>query len=200
MQDDGFAYIAHHFPNAKLISAKLLWKGISRTTPTFNRWPESWGGDNALFDAAWIRRNVQEGHGGLGEQYPNGVYLFEGDTPSFLYLVPNGLHCPEHVHYGGWGGRFESKRQRNVISGTGHKTIDQSLALHRDYLLFSDANDRWTFRDKVYENEYCTVFRWREAFQNDFAARMDWCVQPYTEANHHPVAVVNGDRLSARSR
>ena len=27
---------------------------------------------------------------------------------------------------------------------------------------------------------------------NDFKARMDWCVQPYAKANHHPVAAFNG--------
>ena len=28
---------------------------------------------------------------------------------------------------------------------------------------------------------------------NDFICRMDWCVKPYSEANHHPVAAFNGD-------
>jgi hypothetical protein len=38
-----------------------------------------------------------------------------------------------------------------------------------------------------------TVWRWREAFQRDFAARMRWGVtSSFTEANHAPVAVVNG--------
>ena len=35
--------------------------------------------------------------------------------------------------------------------------------------------------------------RWRTDYQNDFAARMDWCVKTYRDANHHPVAVINGD-------
>jgi hypothetical protein len=40
-----------------------------------------------------------------------------------------------------------------------------------------------------------TVWRWREHFQHDFAARMDWCVaDSYDEANHNPLAVLNGDR------
>ena len=29
--------------------------------------------------------------------------------------------------------------------------------------------------------------------ENDFAARMDWCVLDYESANHNPIAVVNGD-------
>jgi len=34
----------------------------------------------------------------------------------------------------------------------------------------------------------------RLAFQNDFQARMDWCVKEYKEANHHPVAAFGKDR------
>ena len=36
------------------------------------------------------------------------------------------------------------------------------------------------------------VWRWRTAFQNDFAARMTWSVADYAHANHNPIAVVNG--------
>ena len=31
----------------------------------------------------------------------------EGDTPSWLALIPNGLNDPEHPDRGGWGGRYE---------------------------------------------------------------------------------------------
>jgi hypothetical protein len=37
--------------------------------------------------------------------------------------------------------------------------------------------------------------RWKTAIENDFAARMDWSITgDYSDANHHPIAVVNGDR------
>ena len=36
------------------------------------------------------------------------------------------------------------------------------------------------------------LWRWLPALSNDFAARMDWCVRPYEEANHSPEVVVNG--------
>ncbi|MCM2370148.1 DUF1593 domain-containing protein [Aporhodopirellula aestuarii] len=194
IQDEGFAYIAHEFPDAKLISAKLLWRGISCTTPKFNKWPETRGGNDEMFDAEWVQRNVQAGHGPLGEQYLPAEYLHEGDTPSFSYLIPNGLHFPEHVDFGGWGGRFAPKRQLNVRTGTGNETVDPLLDQQRDYAVFSDTKDSWTYNGKTYGNEFCTIFRWREAFQNDFAARMDWCVKPYDQANHNPVAIVNGDK------
>lgn len=206
LQDDGFAYVARHFPDTKLISARLLWKGISRTTASFNTWSESRGGNNDVFNAGWVREHVQRGHGPLGEQYLDAEYLWEGDTPSFLHLLPNGLSDPEQPHWGGWGGRFEPERKRNVRSGTGNDTVDGLLDRHRDYFLFSDASDRWSYAEQDYHNEYATVFRWREAFQHDFAARMDWCVaDDFEKANHNPVAVLNGDRtkqvlrLDARS-
>jgi hypothetical protein len=34
---------------------------------------------------------------------------------------------------------------------------------------------------------HATIWRWREAYQNDFAARMDWTIKPYAEANHPPL-------------
>ena len=43
----------------------------------------------------------------------------------------------------------------------------------------------------VYTNPQVTIWRWRTEYQNDFAARMDWTVKPFGEANHPPVAKVN---------
>jgi hypothetical protein len=40
------------------------------------------------------------------------------------------------------------------------------------------------------KNAGVTVWRWREDFQNDFAARMEWSTKPYNEANHPPVVVL----------
>ncbi|XZE19817.1 DUF1593 domain-containing protein [Pirellulaceae bacterium SH449] len=193
LQDDAFAYVAHHYPDTFLISAKLLWKGISRTTPRFNAWSESWGGDDALFNAAWVAENVQS-KGPLGAVYPNADYLWEGDTPSFLYLVPNGLSDPNQPHWGSWGGRFTAEKVENVRTGTGNDTVDPLLDQHRPYRMFSDAKDSWTHGEQEYNNEYATVFRWRRAFQNDFAARMNWSItEEFTKANHHPRVVLNGD-------
>ncbi len=98
----------------------------------------------------------------------------EGDTPSFLYLIPNGLGVPERPDYGGWGGRYE-KAER----GAG---------------LYTDTLDTVRGLDgESYTSNKATVWRWREAFQNDFAARMDWTItSSYKEANHNPVVVLNG--------
>ena len=132
------------------------------------------GGDESLTDREWIDQHVRNDHGPLGAFYPPKTWtgpnpyscLKEGDTPSWFYFLKNGLHVPSEPGFGGWGGRFSS-------NGT----------------FYQDAED--TVGDET--SHRATVWRWRPAFQNDFQARMDWCMTSYSEANHHPIAVVNGD-------
>ena len=84
-------------------------------------------------------------------------------------MLPNGLSDPEHPEWGNWGGRFRR-------SGRGNE--------------FIPAEDLRNGRRDLFHS----VDRWRTAYQNAFAARMDWCVKPYAEANHEPIAVCNKDR------
>ena len=39
----------------------------------------------------------------------------------------------------------------------------------------------------LFRSLYKPIWRWAEAFQNDWAARADWCVKSYREANHPPI-------------
>lgn len=45
---------------------------------------------------------------------------------------------------------------------------------------------------KRYTSDQATIWRWRQAFQHDFAARMDWTIEDVAHANHNPDVVVNG--------
>ncbi|MDC7684166.1 DUF1593 domain-containing protein [Asticcacaulis sp. BYS171W] len=135
------------------------------------------GADWSLVTNEWLDKNIRT-KGPLGAVYPAWKFQMEGDTPSFLYLVDNGLSAPEHPNWGGWGGRYE---------------------------LYTPPTQKWFFEpetrpiwttamDEVLglDNEWhttmhATVWRWREAYQNDFAARMDWTTKPYDKANHPPV-------------
>ncbi len=65
------------------------------------------GSNRDVIGAAWLVKNIQQGHGPLGLEYPDTAYGMEGDTPSFLGLIPNGLNDLEHPEFGGWGGRFQ---------------------------------------------------------------------------------------------
>lgn len=52
---------------------------------------------------------------------------------------------------------------------------------------------------KWHTTNHATVWRWRGAMQNDFAARMDWTVKPYAAANHPPVpALAHAASITAR--
>jgi hypothetical protein len=115
----------------------------------------------------------------------------EGDTPSFLYLIPNGLGSPEHPDWGSWGGRYESYTPRL-------RKWHQEAETRN---LWADAEDEVMGVDGSWHtSNHATIWRWREAFQNDFAARMDWTVQPYQKANHPPVALLgHSERLEAKS-
>lgn len=135
------------------------------------------GADFQLVTNEWLERNVRR-KGPLGKMYPHWEFMMEGDTPSFLYLVNNGLNSPEHPNWGGWGGRYE-----------------RYLPKTEKWFYQPETRPIWTnVQDEVlgkdgewHTTNHATIWRWREAYQNDFAARMDWTVKPYEEANHPPV-------------
>lgn len=155
----GIRYVAsaYFFPGASGEPLTSVFRGMYQT------------GDLGLQDQDWVRTHVH-GHGPLADFYPidgHGVDgMKEGDTPSFLALIPNGLNIPEKPHWGGWGGRFRYLRND----------------------LYIDALD---FDNGIY-NERHTVSRWRLAFQRDFMARLARCVKPFANTNHPPTAWMNG--------
>ncbi len=45
-----------------------------------------------------------------------------------------------------------------------------------------------------------TVWRWRADFQNDFAARINWCTNDYAHANHNPIVkLTHSENLTVKS-
>ncbi|WP_236974561.1 nucleoside hydrolase-like domain-containing protein [Membranihabitans maritimus] len=126
-------------------------------------------GDQSLQNADWVRENVHN-HGALSNTYPlsghgtNGMK--EGDSPSFLGLISNGLHDPDRPEWGGWGGRF--------------RLLKNCLYIDAQDFLNGELNERHT------------VSRWRPTFQKDFMARLDWCIKEPEYANHNPIVSVNG--------
>lgn len=188
-QDDAGAWICHTFPNIFYIRSQFQWRGFS--TRLDGLWPESVGGDEFSVNSNWFNENIIKNHGPLGASYPHAKYLYEGDTPTFLNLINNGLTDPQMVEYGGWGGRFSNIKLPQVRTGSTNTTVKESS--YDPYQMFTDASDIWKYTTKEYNNIYCSIFRWRSACQNDFAARMDWCSSSYSDANHSPIAIVNKD-------
>jgi hypothetical protein len=134
-----------------------------------------------LVDNPWLEANVRQGHGPLGALYPRTEYIMEGDTPAYLGLVNNGLGWDVSPGYGGWGGRYvlyQTYAETRPIWTNNHDA--------RDTVVADDG--------RSHTSAQATIWRWREHYQQDFAARMDWCVaERFEQANHNPVAVLNGD-------
>lgn len=170
----------------RLASADAFADHTVRIEPPFPLWVDTWRpeldrrrwyhrfsqivGPAGGFD---IVRDCLTGHGPLGALYPTNTthWLKEGDSLSFIHLIPTGLSDPADPTLGGWGGR---------------------LGLNPNHpgkpYYWSSERDVWngsTNRDN-------TLARWAVAIQNDFKARLDWCVQPWAKANHPPLVQLRG--------
>lgn len=193
-QDDTGPWIRSNFPDLFYIASPGMhaggayhaatWSGISGDK-FHGRFT---GADHAIVDNPWLDTHIRA-LGPLGAQYPHTEFIMEGDTPSFLNLIGNGLSSPERPDLGGWGGRYELYTPRT-----------------RAWFLQPETRPFWTdAEDEVlgvdgnwHTGNKPTIWRWRAAYQNDFAARMEWTVKSYADANHPPVArLATADRLTA---
>ncbi len=163
-QDATGQWIKQQFPDLYVITQQRAFRGMYR------------GGDTTLASSEWVQAHTRN-HGALGDLYPDyrGGDIWsrtlgpvrgikEGDSPSFLALIPNGLTDLESPALSSWGGRFE---------GAGYRLVDMP---DPSLLVKEDPDPRMS-----------SVHRWRPAFQNEFQARLDWCFKPYAEANHPPL-------------
>jgi hypothetical protein len=107
-----------------------------------------------------------QNHGNLGNEYPKYKYGVEGDTPSFLHVIPNGLNNPEDPDQAGWGGYFEWGKgpDNETYAYTNHQSPVYDIC-------------------RKYESHfYPTTF-------NNFAARMDWAKEG--KGNRNPIVDIN---------
>ena len=194
-QDDSGPWIRKNFPSIFYICSPgsfshATWLGLSAPIP---------GANNDVVSSEWIARNIQQGHGPLGAAYPDVAYLMEGDTPSFLSLIPNGLNDAEHPNYGGWGGRYQlytPEFTEQDWQPQGQNTVRPEPETHP---LWTNAVDTFSYPTRwnpfavrtedvpAYKSAQVTIWRWREEIQNDFAARMCWATHKYDECNHPPI-------------
>ena len=119
-----------------------------------------------------VERDVRTGHGPLGALYPTNTThpQKEGDSMSFLYLVPTGMNNVDQPTWGSWAGRYGPRDEK------------------RPGYYWANVEDAWngtTTRDN-------TLARWAAHLQNDFRARLDWCVKDYAGANHPPAPALAG--------
>lgn len=200
-------YIAPNWPDLKIYyNSSQFW---CFAYPWKRAVPES---QHYLFEGKFMGEEIINNHGPLLKQYYSygdgqkqagddehihgdptklvnaqwgtfGVYDFisEGDSPAYLHLIDVGLDNLNQPQWGGWGGRLVQSAEQANRWEDGKNVLD--------YNPFTDT------LDATYPQ-----IRWIEAIQQDFAARADWCVMDYADANHPPVVkAVGATRLSAKS-
>ena len=189
-QDDAGAWIRQEFPTLYYVVQpsdqmgdeyyQATWTGISGDAYYRN-------GDGADFTTVtneWLEENVRR-KGSFGKVYPHFLFIMEGDTPSYMNLLGNGLSSYQRPDWGGWGGRYVYRQPRGETHPIWTQGGDEFMRVtSQDAVTGMDGKER--------VSDQATIWRWRGAFQNDFAARMDWTYQDFAHANHNPIAVVNG--------
>jgi len=205
-QDDSGIWIRNNFPDLFYIVSPGDEYG-SATWGAINTFVK--GINNEKISNAWLAENIQQGHGPLGVEYPDVAWGMEGDTPSWLSLIPNGLSNPEHPEWGGWSGRYELYKPdfaklKKGVSGLPLEPETRDIwtnAVDSYTPILSNNYGRTLKADTLtFTDNKVTLWRWRDDFQNDFAARMDWCTKSYQQANHPPVPVLSQpDELTVKS-
>jgi len=191
-QDGGGKWIKTNLPEVKIYGASVdddgdnndaSWRYVWDYMSVDGYWK---GRDSAnpqalqvIMDKPWLRDHITSNHGPLCAAYGQS-YTSEGDTPSFMPCIDNGLEQFNDYTLGGWGGRpvFVA----NV--GNGNYMEDGS-----DECWSSDSS----LCNHGGEDLHYPFQRWLVAAQNDWASHADWCVaSTYGEANHQPVVSVAG--------
>lgn len=165
----------------------------------FYHWKEYLPADKqAYLVGSWMKSHILENHGPLcalykahgngDEGFDEGDFRSEGDSPSFLHTIPTGLRNMESPAWGGWGGRFVKVHEDTWLD----PVYEPGYQYPEGRWYSSTAWGRTRLKKEIPNDAELTAYlkpmwRWIDAFQNDFAARADWCVKSYAEANHPPV-------------
>ena len=114
--------------------------------------------------------NIQ-GRGALGGEYPTYKWGVEGDTPSFLYVMPNGLNNPEDPHQCGWAGYHERGMCADSLTTAWTSWQEPVRSISVGY------------KQRFYPDEL-----------NDFMARMQWAAEG--KGNLNPYIVIPNDTIN----
>ncbi len=109
------------------------------------------------FDQTWMTTNILEDHGPLCAMYEAKDGRFRSEGDS-----------PAFLHVINTGLRSD---EHPAYGGWGGR--------------FAFSSNVWKSVDKEGVSPH-SILRWAPAFQNDWAARADWCVKPFGESNHAP--------------
>jgi len=131
-------------------------------------WDEgTWQEQCELGKRHWqLHKDHIQGKGALGKEYPDYKWGVEGDTPSFLYVMPHGLNNPEDPLQAGWAGYHERGLCADslTIAWTSWQEPLRSISVG--------------YKTRFYPDEI-----------SDFMARMQWADEG--QGNRNPQVVVN---------
>lgn len=133
-------------------------------------WDEgTWNEQCELGKKYWDKiSTLIQGNGHLGEVYPTYLWGVEGDTPSYLHVMPNGLSDPDDPTQVSWGG------------------------YHRYGICPDRETTAWTCWEEPMRKTSIDYFtRFYPDQLNDFIARIQWAKDG--AGNRNPVTAVNND-------
>ena len=119
------------------------------------------------------KENIQ-GRGALGNEYPTYKWGVEGDTPSFLYVMPNGLNNPDDPTQAGWAGYHERGISPDSLTTAWNSWQEPVRSISVGY------------KQRFYPDEL-----------NDFMARMQWAAEGC--GNHNPEVVVRSTFINTQA-
>ena len=153
---------------------------------------------------SWMKENILENHGALCALYKahkegdkgfeDGDFRSEGDSPAFMHQINVGLRNLESPNWGGWAGRYVLVRENTWLDPVPVEGYEYPLGRwysHSAWGRNSSRNGATVFNNDQHKEYFKPIWRWSDAFQNDFAAREDWCAKQYEEANHQPIVKLN---------
>ena len=198
-QDDAGPWIRKEFPELFYIVCPSSPDGAQYHLATWTGiggdeyYDNAPGADFTTISNEWLEEHIRN-KGPMGKTYPWYPFIMEGDTPSFMNLIPNGLASHYHPGWGGWGGRYVYRTYYGELSPLWTQGGDSfpGSVNSKDRVMGTDG--------KPYVSDQATIWRWRDDFQHDFAARMDWTTKDYDNANHNPIVVLNGEEGTAPVR
>ena len=149
------------------------------------------------FVGSWMKENIlgalcslYKAHKEGDKRFEDGDFRSEGDSPAFMHQINVGLRNLNTPDWGGWGGRYILVRDNTWLDPVpveGYEYPEGRWYTHSAWGRNSSRKGATVFNNEQHKEYFKPIWRWSDAFQNDFAARADWCVKPYEEANHPPV-------------
>jgi hypothetical protein len=155
------------------------------------------------FTGAWMKEHILQNHGPLcslykahtgdREDFEDGDFRSEGDSPAFLHTIVTGLRNMESPDWGGWGGRYVHVRENTWLDPVpvgGYEYPDGRWYSSSAWGRSRSREGATSSTDQAFREYFKPMWRWSVALQNDWAARADWCVKSVDKANHPPVVVL----------